>query len=45
MIRMYGSEGLSFEQIAQKLNQAAFRTRENKPFQAMQVYQISKRFV
>ncbi len=45
MIRMYRNEGLSFEQIAKKLNQAAFKTRENKPFQPMQVYRIFKRSI
>jgi DNA invertase Pin-like site-specific DNA recombinase len=43
MIRMYRNEGLSFEQIADRLNQAAFRTREGKPFLPMQVYRIHQR--
>jgi DNA invertase Pin-like site-specific DNA recombinase len=43
MIKMYRKEGLSFEQIAEKLNQAKFKTRENKQFMPMQVYRIYKR--
>ncbi len=43
MIKMYRNQGLSFEQIAQKLNQAAFKTINNKPFAPMQVYRIFKR--
>jgi DNA invertase Pin-like site-specific DNA recombinase len=45
MIKMYRNQGLSFEQIAQKLNQAAFKTRKNKPFAPMQVYRIFKRAI
>jgi DNA invertase Pin-like site-specific DNA recombinase len=42
MIEMYRNQGLSFEQIASKLNGAKFKTRKNKDFQPMQVYRIFK---
>jgi hypothetical protein len=44
LIGMYRSQGLSYEAIAEKLNSAKFRTRDNKAFLPMQVYRIYKRF-
>ena len=42
-IRDMRADGLSYQHVADRLNEDGFPTRQGKPFQAMTVYRIVKR--
>ncbi len=42
-VKMLKEQGLSYNHIADRLNDEGFKTRQDKPFQAMTVYRILKR--
>jgi hypothetical protein len=41
LIRLYRREGLTYQAIAQRLNQMGFRTRRGKSFLAMSVQRLA----
>ena len=43
LIRLYRNEGLTYQAIADRLNQMGFRTRRGKPFLAMSVQRLDRR--